>query len=182
MSRETLEQSLADEVAQSLVTQVLSQPEQLRLFEADSRGFDQLMEGFKRRLVADNAGKLVLDAELVDAYRYKAAMFGAGFHATQFDDISYRETGVSGTEISMGVLGAMYVTSQIPERVFKHNRMWDEVENELFTSVVPSTTYDMTTGSYVTTPEDLFKIFKFDYEGLKACRDLDFDLLYERKD
>ena len=117
------------EVALMLTEELLSEPEQLLLFEdhdSSNAQAKEIMRNFTDQLKKDNEGKIIIHSSKLYDYRYKAAMYGAGLHPTQLEAISYEPTNESGTYV-----GA---------------------------------------------------IFKFDYENLQACRDLDFDLLYERKD
>ena len=172
------------EVALMLTDQLLNDSEQIALFEYSDPSeyqYNELMRHFTEKLKRDNEDKLVIHSSKIDEFRYKAAMYGARFHPSQFEDISYKPTNESGTYVGV-MFNLIGYTRQLPEVVATHNRMRDEISEELFTDHVPTTTYDLATGNYVTTEEDLCAIFKFDYENLQACRDLDFDLLYERKD
>jgi hypothetical protein len=176
---ETLTTNRASEIAAQLVEQLLTAPVQDTLFEIDPA--KEMNERWQNELRNLNPDKLVLDADFVDDFRYLAAMYGAGFHPTQFEDISFEEAGESGTAIYVDPIGLEH-SYQIAKKVGRHNRMKDEINEELFTILIPTTGYDLSSCSYITTPEDLQKIFEFDYTNLEACRDLGFDLLYERKD
>jgi hypothetical protein len=162
----------------------LAQP-QLQLFEdavADPSAHRVLVAGLQER----NPGKLILHRKAVHEYRYIAAFLGAGFHMSQYDEVTYRQNGDAGQYVvERDVMSMMLRGRVVPERTANHNRMHDEVDQELFNKHfnkrVPSTDYDLSTGHYITTEEDLKQIFAFDYENLRACKDLDMDLLYERE-
>jgi len=180
---ETLTTNQAQEVAQNLVERLLSKPAQAqgRLFEVNADEENRRWrEHCRAQLLSHHPDKLVLEANLVNEFRYMAAMYGAGFHPTQFEEISFTTEDTSGMEIGVGYLGEVYI-QRIPEKRERSNRMRDEVNEELFTLHVPTTEYDLSSGMYITTAEDLQKIFEFDYCNLEVCRALNFDLLYERK-
>jgi hypothetical protein len=180
MSAETITLDPVEEIAEKLLNQLLHEPEQLKLFEPDPYAhFDvEHYEAVRRR----NPGKLVCRAALVEEYRYKAAMYGAGFHPSQFEDISWVDTGESGMSVDVGFLGEVYIR-RVAEKRFQHNKMWDEVQDEMFTAHVPTTEYSSRVhGVFITSEEDLKRIFVFDQNNLGACRSLSMDLLYERED
>ena len=171
--------SPARETAQRLVHELMNPDVQLQLFEDD----DNLARFARQdlsRLKEAHPDKVVIDTATVDEYRYMAAFLGAGFHPSQYDEITYKDNDPE--EVGKFIVGLFWQNGHVPARNRNSNRMSDEVlHNEMFTQVVKTTQLDLS-GFYITSEEDLEAIFAYDYENLDACRRLDFDLLYERKD
>ncbi|MCA9338724.1 hypothetical protein KC939_00070 [Candidatus Saccharibacteria bacterium] len=141
------------------------------------------VKDWKDRLATDNPDKIIVDADDLDEYRYLAAFFGAGFHISQYDEITYQKNENAGEMTRRSWLNIWAeIPKIIPEYSTRSNRMRDEVSERVFVRLVPTTEYHTGTGSYVTTEEDIKRVFQLDYEELRLCREMDFDLLYERKD
>jgi len=164
------------EVATNLVERLLHAPEQPKLFELDP--FVQVEEKNLERIRKNNPGKLVIMDSVVDEYSYEAAMHGAGFHPSQFDEITWRPSGESGVGHYVDPLGAVHLR-HLPERIGRPNKMRDEVGEELFTNHVPTTKYE--SPAYVTSVDDLQAIFEFDQMNMEACKLIYEDVLYERE-
>lgn len=177
MSVEQLTVAPAQEVAEKLVDELLHAPKQLQLFTTSSPFDARAVESLKK----GNPEKIVISSRLVENSRYMAAFLGAGFHDSQYEDVMLGKLNDPG-EVGKLIVGLYFQMGRVPVRQGVHNRMYDEVSEELFTTHVPTTKYDPGTNQYITTPEDLQRIFEFDYNNLSACRRLGFDLLYERED
>lgn len=179
MSVEMLKSSPAEAIADSLVLQILNRLEQGKLFEPDPYAHFTLKA--IAGVCAENPDKLVLSSKIVDEFRIMASFLGAGFHPSQYEDVMYKKNDPD--EVGRLYVGWWGIRRRVHESHATQNRMRDEVlHNELFTQLVPTTKYDLSTSHYITTEQDLKKIFMFDYDNLQACKDLDFDLLYERQD
>lgn len=184
--QETVEALQRREIAERLVGRLLAgDHEQLQLFqsEREKENVSRHDKGLKM-MREDQPGRLVLDADVVDEYRYKAAMYGAGFHPSQFDEISWQKNELAGMNtVYLGVLAGMWRVHHHPDVIGRANRMRDEVREERFAQLVPSTDFEHRFGHpvYITSEEDLVKIFEFDQSNIAACKWLDDDLLYERE-
>ena len=99
----------------------------------------------------------------MEEYRYLAAFFGAGFHISQYDEITYRKNKNAGQAIPQTYLN-MYagLPKEDPEYSHRSNRIRDEISERLFTHLVPGVEYNMGTGAYIAKEEDLKKIFQLD--------------------
>ncbi len=159
-----LERRLA--ITERLVSRLLAdEPEQLHLFK-NEREQDQVRHKALEELRKENPEKLVVDAEVIQKYRYEAAMYGAGFHPSQFDEITWQDNELAGTNtVWFDVLGGWHVRHE-PARIGRSNRMRDEVSEELFTDHTSDTEYVLTWGVYMTNEDDLRKILNFDQMNL----------------
>jgi hypothetical protein len=178
MSPEVKEKTQADILANDLLERMLNEPEQLKLFEPDK--YAHFSVEAIRKLKQANPNKVVVDADKLRDYRIMAGFIGAGFHASQYQDIMYTKSDPE--EIGALEINLIGQRSRVPEFRGTHNRIVDEVAEEFFTSIADTTQYDLSTGHYITTERDIKKVFVYDFDNLKTCKELDFDLLYERED
>lgn len=174
----------AAEFVFGLMQQDREQP-QLELLEGGGRtAADNGVRGMKDNIVKDlednNPDNIIISGSELDKYRYIAAFLGAGFHMSQYDEVTYRFN--DDADAGRFVIGYWHEKSgHVQKRYSRSNKMVDEVNDELFTQHVPTTGYHLSTGMYITSEEDIKKIFSFDYSNLQACRELNMDLLYERE-
>ena len=178
MSTKEIEKSQSKVISDDLFERMFHEPEQLKLFEQDPYAHFSIKA--IRKLKQLHPNKIIIDSNKVEKYRLMAAFLGAGFHPFQYQEIMYNESDPKEVgKLGINSLGQRYRVS--PFRATS-NRMRDEVSEELFTSNVPTTQYDNYTRCYITSEADIKQILAFDFDNLRTCRELNFDLLYERED
>lgn len=164
-------------VTELLLKEVLNPIVQDRLFPVQNDKLP-IKEASMAQLRAEYPANIVIDADLLDKVRYMAALYGAGFRRAEFDDLTYSQTGEEGVEISVESFLNEIVVSRIPKTRFRHSQMWDSVLERMANELVPTIVYDLASGAYITTAEDLKKIFALDYENMQSLRDESAMLFY----